>query len=136
MKRILLALVVVAAAIPASAQPYLAPAGQFLDRSSGTVVQVTVSSAVFAQVDTPQMDGSAYVLIQSTDGTGVFGCSYESTASSTTNFSTNRGFVKAKREPGGGFYELEFRRWFQNLAVYCTSLRATANVALHVFQGR
>jgi hypothetical protein len=107
-----------------------------VDRSSGTIVNVAISTSIFTLADAPQMEGSDYVIVQSTHANGTFCCSYESTASSLTVAGT-RGCQAAQKEPGLGFYEMRFNRWWQNLRVYCLSLRTGETSAiLRVRQGK
>lgn len=103
-------------------------------RSSMTVVIVTASTGSFTLTDTPQMEGSDRVVIQSTYAAAGFCCSAEAAATSGTTAGA-RGCIRAKQEPGGGFYELEVRRWWQNLRLYCKGLDLLQNgITLNVLQ--
>ena len=97
------------------------------------ILNVTVSSSVFTSMGT--LTGGHYALIQSTDGTSGFCCSMESTASSAGTGGTP-GCIRAKKEPGATFFELEFRRWARDLTIRCRNLSAASDKVLTIYQGR
>lgn len=111
-------------------------AGKTIDKSSAAVVVVTASTSAFTLTDAPQMTGSDLVIVQSTYAAGAFCCSSESDATSA-NTAGGKGCIRAKKEPGLGFYELEVRRWWQNLRVYCKGLDLLQNgITLNVRQSK
>ena len=107
-----------------------------IDKSSATVVIVAVTSGAFVVTDAPLMSGSDFVVVQSTYAGGAFCCSNESDATSG-NTAGAKGCTRAKKDAGGGFWEMAYRRWWQNLRVYCKSLDANSpNMVLHVRQSK
>ena len=119
--------------------PYIFNPSKVVAQSSVTINLVAMSGTAFTIMDTAavRMDGADFVLLQSTYAGGVFCCSFESSASSSTATTLKKGCVSAAREPGGTFYEFSFRRWWQNLRVYCASLdTATPAQMIRVLQAR
>lgn len=142
MKSIIIALLILAAS-SASAQVEVYSPDKSVARSSGTIRVVQVSSQTFTLIETSTnvptansafvlLPGSDYILLQSTGTTG-FCCGYEVDSSTSITVGA-KGCVQAKKESGGGFYELEMRRWWQNLRLYCLSNSLSSHSILRVLQ--
>ncbi len=97
------------------------------------ILNVNVSSSVFTSLGT--LAGGHYALIQSTDATSGFCCSMESTATSAGVAGTP-GCIRAKKEPGATFFELEIKRWARDLLIRCRNLSTASDKTLTVLQGR
>jgi hypothetical protein len=108
-------------------------------RSSATVFTVIISTGHFTLVESAatRMVGSDYIMIQSTYGNGPFCCSFESDASAQVTADGGKGCIAARRDPGGTYYSIEFRRWWQNLKAYCLGLDPLPlNQAVRVLQSK
>ncbi len=147
MRKLLLALIV-AASLPAlaRAEDNFFKQDKTVAQSSGTVRIVSISSSAFTLVDTSttipgaysafvKLVGSDYMLLQSSDAVAGFCCSYESDATTSVTAGA-KGCTQAQKEPGGNFYFLELRRWWQNLSAYCIGLKTTSNSILRVTQSK
>lgn len=132
----LAALAVLAAlcAAPAQALPENVPppAAYAIIQDTATVVNVTVSNDAFTSMGT--LSGGHYVIVQTTDAVAGFACSFE-VGASTLGVAGVKGSIRAKKEPGGTFYELEIKRWARDLALKCITL-ATHPKTLAILQGR
>ena len=119
-----------AAALPPDSPP---PLGFQIIVDTAPILNVTVSSSVFTSMGT--LAGGTYALIQSTDATAGFCCSMESTATSAGAGGVP-GCIRAKKEPGATFFELEFKRWARDLTIRCRNLSAASDKTLTILQGR
>lgn len=109
------------------------PAAYQIIQDTAPILNVTVSSSLFTAMGT--LSGGHYALIQSTDATSGFCCSMESTATSA-GVGGAPGCIRAKKEPGATFFELEFKRWARDLAIRCRNLSAASDKTLTILQGR
>lgn len=135
MKKLMMAAVLLLAPAFVAAQTF--DPSKVVVRSSATANLITLAATGFTIMDTAsiRMEGSDFILVQSTYAAGAFCCSFDAAASA--DLSTAKGCVAARKDNGGGFYEIAFRRWWQNLQLRCASLdSATAQQVLRVFQSK
>lgn len=110
------------------------PAGYDIVADTAPILNVAIATHQFTSIT--GLSGGWYVVAQSTDAVG-FCCSFEAGAATTTVAGTS-GCINAKKEPGGGFYELTLKRWARDLVLRCQSLKTEAqgSAVLRVLQGR
>lgn len=144
MRKTLIVLSMLALAGAARAQTEAYSPDKEVAKSSGTVRVVSVSSQTFTLIETSTnvpsayssfvlLPGSDYAILQSTHAGGSFCCSFEADASTSITPGA-KGCLQAKKESGGGFYEFEVRRWWQNLRLYCISMRTDTAAILRIGQ--
>ncbi len=134
---LILALAIMATLSPVTARALAVdvppPAGFQIITDTATILNVSVATHQFTSMGT--LAGGNYALIQSTDVTAGFCCSMESSATAAAAVGAV-GCIRAKKEPGGGFYELEIKRWARDLTIRCQSLYTVSARTLVILQGR
>lgn len=133
---VLLAAAIAAGSVaPATAMPSNVPPPLAFDIVVDTAPILNVSVATHQFTSMGTLDGGHYALIQSTDATSNFCCSYE-VGASTAGVAGQKGCIRAKKEAGGSFYELEMRAWARDLVLKCQTFATTAAKTLTILQGR
>lgn len=101
-------------------------------KSSATIYNVAITSYVMTRIDSPQLSGSFVAEIQNNDTADDACCSFDIQASTVTSSATGKSCrVVAKN---GGTWVVS--RWWQNLALYCQTLKTSAAAKIVVVQGR
>jgi len=108
-------------------------ADQDIFKDSVTIASVQVGTA-FAQVDTPQLARSWIVRVINIDTANKVCCSFDSAASTTPG--SAKSCEQIDQDASGFINKATFKRWAQNLSLFCRTLAGSGTSELRILQGR